>query len=107
MMEPRKRSSDRLVRYDKVVLNVSSFIIIRMFYEVFIMFIYLQRLVDAVSKGDIDEMVALLTSGIDINITLEVLYVYYKPTPMSIILCPHNEYIQHPLSSFTGTLSFY
>ena len=44
-----------------------------MFDEVFIMFIYLQRLAYAVSKGDIDEMVALLTSGIDINITLEVL----------------------------------
>ena len=26
MMEPRKRNSDRLVQYDKVMLNVSSFI---------------------------------------------------------------------------------
>ena len=34
---------------------------------------WLQRLVNAVSSGEIDEMAALLTSGIDINLTLEVL----------------------------------
>ena len=32
---------------------------------------------DAVSSGEIDEMVALLTSGIDINLTLEA---FYAPT---------------------------
>ena len=29
---------------------------------------------DAVVKGEIDEILALLTSGIDINLTLEVFY---------------------------------
>lgn len=33
-------------------------------------------MVDAVSKGDIDEMVALITSGIDVNVTLEVCSLY-------------------------------
>ena len=32
----------------------------------------LQRLVNAVSSGEIDEIVALVTSGVDINSTLEV-----------------------------------
>ena len=37
-----------------------------------IMFLPLQRLVSAVSNGNVDEIVAFLTTGIDINITLEV-----------------------------------
>ena len=46
--------------------------------ELIIMFLPLQRLVDAVSNGNIDEIVVLLTTEIDINITLEV------------FLVPHN-----------------
>ena len=33
----------------------------------------LQRLVNAVSNSNIDEVVAILTTGIDINLTLKVL----------------------------------
>ena len=46
----------------------------------------LQKLLNAVSAGHIDEMVAILTSGIDINTTLEVRYSIVSGWYISILI---------------------
>ena len=63
MMELKNRNLDR---YCYSSVDNSCCILVQIY--------CLQRLVDALFKGEIDEMVALIASGIDINLTLEVFY---------------------------------
>ena len=66
-------------------MGTNSFLFAQSFITISLL---LQRLVDAVSDGNIDEIVALLTIGIDVNITLEVFlgptcYAYFMHSPIS------------------------
>ena len=77
MMELKMKSTNR---FD--TLQVSS-------YNNIMNLLILQKLLNAFLAGNIDEMVALLASGIDINTTFEVFLisrpVYFKPT--FVIIC--------------------